>query len=187
MMLRTLALAATTLTALGALGCSDPVPPPSQGGVSITISPASPQPPETSCQRTTGHSALIGNPAPNQSARGTPVVDGEGGAEVSCRVSGAGRFSVSGKVKANAVTFNLRGGQMSAEKDGTGTGSVASFDVKGLTLGAPTSTPCTLTTIEVKAGAAWGRFECNAYIDSQSPTSAHCRATGVFLLENCEQ
>jgi hypothetical protein len=187
MMLRTLALAATTLTALGALGCSDPVPPPSQGGVSINIGPASPQPDGTSCQRTTGHNALIGNPPPTQSAKGGPVVDGEGGAEVSCRVSGAGRFSVSGKVKAGSVTFSLRGGELSAEKDGTGTGSVASFDTKGLNLSAPTTTPCTLTTVQVKAGAAWGRFECNAYVDSQSPTNAHCRSTGVFLLENCDQ
>jgi hypothetical protein len=144
----------------------------------------------TACIRTTGHTATIpkdGYPKAEgftglENDPGKPVVDGENGATVTCKVSGS---SVSGRMNFNHVSFGLTGGKVPATENGTA--NLSSFDPIGLSMASPSGTPCSVTALKIQSGAVWATFRCAQYQDPTSPQQSACAAEGVFLFQNCEE
>jgi len=190
MLLSRLAPLPVALGALTVLSCSDAVPPPAEGGLWIRIFPMSNAPPNTACIRTTGHTATIpkdGYPQADgftglENDPGKPVVDGENGATVTCKVSGS---SVSGRMNFNHVSFGVSGGKVPASENGTA--NISSFDPIGLNLQSPAGAPCSVTALKIQSGAVWATFRCSQYQDPTSQAQSACAAEGVFLLQNCAE
>ena len=191
MALKSLLMGAAAVATISTVSCSDPVPPPSQGGayVEINAAPAGVTPAGRKCS-IQGHSAQIGNPPPSGSSPGKRVVDGEGGASVSCRVSkSGGGYKFNGTAQHNKVTFYVNGEVTS----GAGTAKVTTYDPTSLaTLGNPSDTPCEVTVTEplqVASGRIWAAFKCPAFVDISQPDGPlFCEAeAGWFVFENCDE
>jgi hypothetical protein len=138
---------------------------------------------------TSGLTEGNGNPMPDgagQAGKGGPIADGEKGVKAACTVAGAGQYSVSGAVSQNALSFSVNG-QIASTGAGSGSITVQAPLANG-SLSSPVGMPCTLTAVEtgagfqVKAGAVWARFDCQAVTQ---PPSDSCRADGEFVFENC--
>src|SRR5687767_13404468 len=109
MKLERLAGLGATLALLATMGCSDPVPPPSQASLLFTFGPSSL--PGVGCAVSSSGSAGIGGPP--HSSQGDPgprAVDGQDGASIGCRVAGGGPFSVSGTATQLATSFVMVNG-----------------------------------------------------------------------------
>jgi len=191
MLLSRLAPLTVAFGALTVLSCSDAVPPPAEGGVYFRIYPGANVAPGTACNRTTGHEARIPSGTSPEAqgigpftanSPGTPAVDGESGATVSCRVSGS---SVSGRINLGNISFGVSGGKVPANENGTA--NVSSYDPQGLSMQSPPGTPCSVTPLKIQSGAAWATFRCPVYTDLSSPNQSACAAEGVFLLQNCDE
>ena len=162
---------------LGAAACSDPVSPPAQAAMAINktsdtgcfmiATGALSEPPGTE------NFIAIQNQttAPPDDVR---VVDGEGGARISCDVSGSGTFS--GNLRTNRTSFVVSQGQASGT---AGTAFITQWDS---TSQETLTGSCTLEVKSLSAGAIWARFEC---LEFNSPPTIMCQATGAFVFENC--
>jgi hypothetical protein len=180
---------------LAAFGCSDPVPLPAQGSVTLQLGGADPVVPATNCP-VPDNVYPVGNPAPTSDAFGKPVVDGENGASVSCSVHGSGPYTFSGSLNASAsdankdpITITFSSGVVNSDKlTGTVTVGVSTPQL-GDTFGSG-STPCTVTVIngQVKGGSIWANFSCPSLT---SPPSGLCSSgvapsVSTLLFENCD-
>jgi hypothetical protein len=102
------AAAAVVISALSALGCSDPPEPPARGGLKVQFE--SMQGTGTAC--ITGSATTmfgVGNPTPDeaQGTIGLPIVSGEEETDVHCSVSKSGAFRAT--IAAPNVSLDLRG------------------------------------------------------------------------------
>ena len=181
----------STVPVLLALGCSDPVPFPAEGGATLSIQSPSSGVSGTSCP-VPGRTYEIGNPAPTQSGPGESAIDGDKGASVKCSVKGNGPFTFSGTLNARnnedktPVSITFVDGQVGADKN-SGTVSVI---VSTLDLSSPFSSAagaCTVNVInqQIKPGSIWATFSCPSIT---TPPSGRCTIGGnsVFVFENCE-
>jgi len=164
-------------TVLGAIGCSDPVPPASKAGLRLHVfgSGACPAGAVTK---------PIGNPAPNAPNKGEPIFDGEEGVKTSCTVQGGPEFKIVGKVQTAGLVFDVNG-QINGTT-GMGTATIG-FRIPENAVYLEASN-CTLTAVQgsqgpqVIPGAVWARFDCD---NASAPPANSCDADGEFVLENC--
>jgi hypothetical protein len=173
--------------ALVALGCSDPVPPPAQGSLSVSVGP----PFAGGACPSTGFNQKISlgdGPDHRKNDPGDRVIDGQDGASASCRVVGGGTsFNFSGSLERLSNAFTVTG---TVTKGGTGTGQSSMFfpDVADVIT---SSEPCNIKVdtapLEVAPGRIWGTIECPTMAVADRPGGASCGARGEFVLENCEQ
>jgi hypothetical protein len=179
---------------VGATGGSGPTPPPAEGGVYIRIYPASSVPAGAACTRTTGHAATIpadtfptaaGIGPSTQDSPGNPAIDGQNGAVVTCGVSGGDPYQVNGQMSLQSVSFAISGGSVPTQ--GNGTANIATFEPVGLSMQNPADAPCTVTAMQIQAGAVWATFRCARYEDPATPMQSACAAEGLFLLQNCDR
>ena len=114
----------TAVVAFGALGCSDPVPPPAQGAFWANVKSVSPAPAGKMCP--SGASLTFDVPAANPSAIPSETldadtyklhkIDGEDQAEVSCSVKGGGSFTFDGSIKFGARALSISNGSIGDNK-----------------------------------------------------------------------
>jgi hypothetical protein len=190
---------------LAAFGCSDPVPLPAQGAISLQVGGPSSTCPEPGNIYPVGR--LVNDPsdptgkhkiaqAPSETDPGHSVVDSEGDTKVSCSVRGKGPFTFSGSIHATsndeakdpiAVTFQ-NGVVMPDMK--TGTVDVSVFTPQLLAQYASGSTPCTLTVInqQIKGGSIWADFSCPSLTSppSNACSSGVAPSVSTVVFENCD-
>jgi hypothetical protein len=188
----------TAVVALGALGCSDPVPPPAQGAFWANVKSVSPTPAGKMCP--SGTSLTFDVPAVDPLLNETldadtyqhHKIDGEDQAEVSCTVKGGGTFTVEGTIKLGAKSLSISNGTIGDNKKGTARITLQDSAMPGFSgaLSAPTAS-CVIdaaaaagNNFQVKPGSIWAHFECPSV--EQAP-SGYCKAEGFFVLENCNQ
>ena len=168
---------------LAALGCSDPVPRPAQGNLTLSIQQLMGCP-------TPGKIYQVGNPgAPTEIDFGDPFIDGENGATIKCSVRGAGSFTFSGSIQARSkendtVNLSMTNGVINADKTGTATLSVFTPGL-GASYSSDMGT-CQVTAIDVRAGALWAKINCPKISESSTATSCIVGTTTTFVLENCD-
>jgi hypothetical protein len=192
----------TAVVAFGALGCSDPVPPPAQGAFLANVRSVSPPQAGKSCP--SGASLTFDVPAVDPAAippkptrldadnYQVKIIDGEDQAEVSCSVKGGGSFTFEGSIKLGARALAISNGTIGADKKGTASIALRASGTPGFsgTLSAP-SANCVIdaaqapgTRFEVAPGRIWAHFQCPSV---EQPPSDSCQADGYFVLENCDQ
>jgi len=190
----------TAVVALGALGCSDPVPPPAQGAFWASVKSVSPTPAGKMCP--SGASLTFDVPTvdpasnpPQTLDADTYVVhkiDGEDQAEVSCSIKGGGTFTLEGTLKLGNKSLSITSGTIGDNKKGTARITLRDSGSPGFSgaLSAP-SANCVIdaasaagNNFQVKAGSIWAHFQCPSI--EQAP-SDYCQAEGFFVLENCDQ
>lgn len=173
---------------LAALGCSDPVPLPAQGAITLSI-----QKSNTTCPDS-GTTYQIGAPnPPSATATGDSVVDGNG-ASVSCSVKkSSSGFTFSGSLQASTiapvvpilVTFN----NGVIDSTGAGTATVAVRTPKlGDTFNSG-STPCPIQVIQnqIQPGSLWVTFSCPNIVATSALSGSCGVGTSVVVFENCSQ
>jgi len=188
----------TAVVALGALGCSDPVPPPAQGAFVATVQSVSPPIDGKSCP--SGASLTYDVPKvdptlippqtlePNRYLH--KLIDGQDGSTVRCSVSGSFKFS--GRISLGGRALEISDGMLGADKKGTAHVTVTKSDQPGFShsLSSPMNT-CVIdaaaasgNNFQVKAGSIWASFTCPTV---EAEPSDACKASGIFVLENCDQ
>ncbi|HEX3849352.1 MAG TPA: hypothetical protein VHW01_00210 [Polyangiaceae bacterium] len=190
---------------LAALGCSDPVPLPAQGAISLQIGGPSSTCPEPGNVYPVGK--LKNDPtdptgmrkiaqAPSDSDPGQSVVDGESGTTVSCSVRGKGPFTFSGSLHATSndeakdpITVTFSNGVVNDDKK-TGTVMIGVFTPQLDGQFSSGSVPCTVNVInqQIKGGSIWADFSCP---NLTSPPSGVCTSgvapsVSTFVFENCD-
>ncbi|MBN1610743.1 MAG: hypothetical protein JW940_29200 [Polyangiaceae bacterium] len=105
------AVAAVVISALSALGCSDPPEPPARGGLKVQFSGTG-QPGETCTlgNQATGYGVggvEKGPPADDGSDIGSPIISGEEGTDITCTVSKNHSFRAT--ISAPNISLDLRG------------------------------------------------------------------------------
>lgn len=186
----------TAVFALGALACSDPVPPPAQGAFIASVKPASPPPVGKSCPAAafTYDVPNVWDTKPAEVLDADTfmhkIIDGESGASVSCSVKGGSTFSFSGNIQLGVKGLEITNGTLDASLKGT-----ARITVKDRShLSAPLVSPGGICTIDaakapgnnyqVQPGSMWAKFDCSSV---EAIPNDSCRADGYFVLENCEK
>ena len=156
------------------------------------MTPVSPAPVGTACPSGASYTAAVPGDQVDELDADTSVrhvVDGEGAAQVSCRVAadGAG-FVFEGKLLNGATGLQITGGSIS---DGKGSAKITLFDSSHLSSALSSPIPCAIevggeqpSSLQIKAGSMWAHFACTSV---ESPPSDYCKAEGFFVLENCEQ
>lgn len=185
----------TAAVALGALSCSDPVPPAAQGAFRASVGsaglPAGKACPsgaastfEVPIVETTKPTEVLTNSTYLHSA-----IDGEGDAKVSCSVKGSSSFTFSGRISSLGKVLEVSDGVLANNMSGTARISVWNSQ----TLSSPLTSPaadCTITVVsnqkgvQVKAGSIWAQFTCKTV--EHAPSDA-CDAKGTFVFENCSE
>jgi hypothetical protein len=178
-------------------GCSDPVPPASQGAVALSFS--DPDPPATTlCSNKGAKTAPIlvaGNVRTTATNKGTESTDQQNGDFVSCSVTpGGGGYIVtasidskvgSQQIHVSITNLTIREGQ----SDATGMLSVLLDDTS--LYSSPTTDPCKFSVsggaLGVGPGKIWGSVTCTGLLESGSVDRATCKNTGYFIFENCVQ
>ncbi|HVY26720.1 MAG TPA: hypothetical protein VHB79_09215 [Polyangiaceae bacterium] len=200
----------TAVVALGAVACSDPVPPASQGAIWVQIQSNSPAPAGKSCPSGTSTTYDVPhvNPNPDPTSMKVEVlddynylhwiVDGQAGSTVSCSVKGGDTFTFSGRLKGQTVgsdgmsgvgAIDISNGTLDASHKGTATISLSDTAALSQSLTSPAAA-CTVDAAtgtgnhQVKAGSIWASFTCTSV---EAQPSDYCKAHGVFVLENCSQ
>lgn len=187
-----LRLSLTLVLATSAFACSDPVPPPAQAGLRLSLGNASPAIPGKSCP-VPALTKTVPDVDPNNlmegpttSDPGVRVIDGESGSKISCTVKGNGTFSIAANIAYGGLTFRILDGTVTA--GGTGTASVSVYTPETFAIASTSANPCSLdvTTppLQVQSGSMWATFRCPAL--ETSPSTA-CSASGVLVLENCTE
>ncbi len=165
-------------------GCSDPVPPTPQGAFQVNFSDNG-----AACS-IASHRTEVGEI--DASTRTTIVVDGVTDAKVSCTVSGAGPFSVSGKVQLGSDLLNIVIPAISpgATEMSPATGGVSfiSFRTQDV-YQAGGDMPCNYYFTEgtgqgVAAGKIWVSFVCPMVFEGDKTCGI---AESHVILENCDQ
>jgi hypothetical protein len=179
------------------MGCSDPPPPPANGGLHLELRGAPSTPAGLACP-TSGstHDFGLANSdgsiaSPSASTPGTPLIDGEENARIRCTVKGGGPFQFDGEINGLAlrrttamrepIRLTVFGGSVASGMPGTAQASIYTQDSLGgdLSTDAP-GEPCTFTPLQVEAGRLWSQFSCRV-----ADTPHFCQASGVVLFENC--
>jgi hypothetical protein len=177
---------------LAALGCSDPVPLPAQGAITLSV-----RLPTSSVNGTcpdSGTTYLVGAPVvPTTSTPGNSLVDGDKGAHISCSVKGSGGgFAFSGSLAANTtqgtpypITVTFSNGVVDA--NGVGTANIGVY-TPPLSATYTSSAPCTVkvlgSPLQVKGGSIWASFSCPSIT---YPPSGLCEVgSSVIVFENCD-
>jgi len=196
----------TAVVALGAIGCSDPVPPPAQGafiaevrsgvagrqcpsGASITydVPVVSPTDPSADCQKRGFTSCKL-----DADTYLHHVINGEDGVEASCSVKGKGPFTFEGQVRSGGQGIAISGGTLGADGKGTARITLTKTNMPGFS-SALSSAPagCTIQAtldekgkLQAKAGSMWASYTCPVVLHEPGEG---CTATGYFVLENCDQ
>ena len=187
----------TAIVALGALGCSDPVPPPAQGAFIASVNSVSPSPPGKSCPA----GAAFTYDVPNESeTKPTEVldadtylhkiIDGEDASTVRCEVKGGSTFTFSGRISLGGKALEISDGTLGADKKGTARITVTNSLRISTSLSAP-SANCVVNAagaagnnFQVRAGSMWASFSCPSV---EAIPADYCKADGFFVLENCDQ
>jgi hypothetical protein len=170
--------------------------PPSQGAFTLTLKSVSPAPAGKACPA--GAAASFAIPQvdqPNELLSNTTylhwVVDGEAGAKVSCKVAASGGFSFEGAVQQAGRALQISQGTLGADHQGTARITVANSQLLSSALSSPMAMDCTVSAakmgfdnFQVQPGAMWASFVCAAVV---AEPSDYCTASGIFVLENCEQ
>jgi hypothetical protein len=180
------------LPLLAALGCSDPVPRPAQGSLTLSIQP----PVGAGNCPVPGTTYVIGNPkGPNSGFAGDSLIDGEHGATIKCAVNGSSTFTFSGTIKgitnttpSSKVAFQVSNGVINMDRlTGTATVAVNTNELAG-NFASPAGA-CTVGVVQdaVKAGSLWATVTCPSISDPTSPGKA-CSVGSIttFVLENCD-
>ena len=173
---------------LAALGCSDPVPRPAQGGVTLSIEKSNATCPVPGKTYEVCHSKGHG---PTNAAAGDRLIDGESGASIKCSVKGNGPYSFSGNIHGlstenELVTVTITNGVISADKTtGTGTVNVYTPTVMGF-ISAEGTCVFNVVNQQVKGGSLWATFSCPSI--TQASTSQVCAVgtTSAIVFENCD-
>lgn len=117
------------------------------------------------------------------------IVDGEGGAAVSCKVSGNLRFTFEGSLQLGGQALKVQNGVLG--DDGLGTADITVVDAQHFPGSLASPAPCSIDAtsspgqnFQVKAGSMWAAFDCPSI--ERAPSDS-CAASGVFVLENCER
>lgn len=163
--------------------------PTARGAMTFTVKPPSPLPAGKACPTGAGFtSELPAGNGPTASSYLEHVVDGEGGAAVSCRVAGDTTFEISGRVQLAGRALRIEDGIVSADEPGTA--SITIIDSERLTT-ALRGPSCVLSleadapsSLQIKPGSVWASFSCPSV---ESAPSDYCQASGFFVLENCDQ
>jgi hypothetical protein len=180
---------------LAALGCSDPVPLPAQGAISLQVGGPAPCP-------VPGQIYPVGRlvnkvaQAPSDSDPGQSVVDGESGTSVSCSVHGGGPYTFSGSIHATSydeakdpITVSFTNGVVNADKT-TGTVTVSVFTPQLLAQFTSGAMPCTVKVInhQIKGGSIWADFSCPTLSAGLQGTCSSGVAPSVstVVFENCD-
>jgi hypothetical protein len=175
---------------IASIDCSDPVPLPAQGAITLSVTTPSQPVPAMMCP-VPGKQYLVGSKgnAPTETDPGESLIDGDG-ATVSCSVHGSGPYTFSGSLHASTtegdpITVTFTGGTVDADKK-TGSVSVNLYTPQLAGNFDSGSTPCTVTVIngQVKNGSIWAQFSCPSVA---SPPSNLCGiGTSTFVFENCD-
>lgn len=181
----------TAVFALGALSCSDPVPPPAQGAFLATVKAASSPPNGRSCPSSVSFTYDVPNilatkplEALDENTYLHRSIDGEDNAKISCRVAGSSSFSFNGRIMLGGRALTIGGGTLGPDKKGTAQITVTSTESLSGSLISP-SANCVVEAYTVQAGGImWASFACPSV---EAPPSDYCTANGFFVLENCEQ
>jgi hypothetical protein len=178
---------------LAALGCSDPVPPPAQGAVTLEIGQPTVHVDQMSCPVTNSYLVAATDSktkmiaAPTSSDPGDSIISGESGSSISCSVTGGGgTFNFSGSF----LGYTPQGDKVSLSfSNGTVTNFMGTADVNVYTPQLSqnfSGTGCTITVEngQVKGGSIWAAFAC---AQISSPPSGLCgiAASSAFVFENC--
>jgi len=192
----------TAIVALGAAACSDPVPPPAQGAVRVTVESASPAIAGKSCPVTNlvydvPHVDGLATPGDvlSESTYKKHIIDGQDGATVHCSVSGGPTFTFSGHVALGGRALDILDGTVAANLMGTAritvTDTAEATSGFSHSLASPSAGPCAIKVVtaqngvaQVKKGSVWASYTCPSV--EASPSDA-CSSHGVFVLENCDQ
>lgn len=183
------------LPLLAAMGCSDPVPRPAQGNLTLSIQ--QPVGAGTGTCPVPGNTYVIAPPGqgPNSADPGTRVIDGQNGTTIKCSVHGDSTFTFSGTIKgqtsstpSDQVTLTITNGTVNMDK-ATGTATMTA-NTSGL-LGNFSSAAgaCTVNVVSgnVKAGSIWATASCPVISDPSSPgKGCSIGPTTTFVLENCD-
>jgi len=183
----------TALAAVGALSCSDPVPPAAQGAFIVSLSSG-----VANRQCPSGASSTFDVPAEFDTNRTEALdndtylhwtIDGEGDSHVSCRVSGSSSFTFSGRIQGDVPVLEISDGVLSNNMTGTARISVSN-GAKLSTALSSAAADCTISVVtnskgvQVRPGSMWATFNCPALLHDPSDG---CSARGTFVLENCSQ
>jgi hypothetical protein len=179
-----------TVPLLAALGCSDPVPRPPQGN--LTLSVQKPVSGALTCP-VPGKTYVVGNPdGPNSSMAGDRLIDGENGATIKCSVKGSGPFNFSATIKARSsesdmVTLTITNGVINADKL-TGTASVGVYTPQLAGTFTSTEGGCTAGVVagNVKPGSLWATISCPIINYPSTGQACSVGTTTTFVLENCD-
>ena len=177
---------------LAALGCSDPVPLPAQGAISLSVGKPTTAVSQMTCPdsgRT--YEVYAGSVPPSPTTPGDRVISGDNGSSITCsvRASGGG-FAFSGSFTGVTkdmdhypITVSFSDGVVDANKV-SGTASVSVLTpVLAATFGS--TAPCKITVInsQVKPGSIYATFSCPTI---SSPPSGLCSVNAsVIVFENC--
>jgi len=185
----------TALAALGALSCSDPVPPPAQGAFLVSLTSVSPSNGKTcpsGAAFTYDVPSVLASKPTEKLTENTYLhwtVDGESDAKVSCSVKGSSSFSFSGRISSGVEVLEISNGVLANNMSGTA--QVSLFN--GTKLSSALTSPgadCMVSVVsnsqgvQVKPGSLWATFICPSV--EHQPGEA-CQAKGTFVLENCTQ
>ena len=180
----------TAVFALGALSCSDPVPPPAQGAFLATVKAASSPPNGRSCPSSISFTYDVPSiqatkplEALDENTYLHRTIDGEDNASVSCKVVGSSTFTFKGRIVLGGRALTVASGTLGADKKGTAQVTVTSSENLSGSLISPMAN-CLVEAYQVKAGSMWASFNCPSV---EAPPSDYCSANGFFVLENCEQ
>lgn len=178
--------------ALGALGCSDPVPPTPDGAYRVNFTGKS------GCN-IMGHTTQIGDVTDTQ--RTTVVPDGTDGTTVTCTVSGAGPFAVTGHLQHGADSLQIRvdlptdASKATPAKGGVGflsTTTGNSFVASSTPADPVKNPPCNFyfanSKESVASGKVWVAFSCDTVTEQGSADPSTCGIDESYvILENCSQ
>ena len=186
---------------LAAFGCSDPVPLPAQGAVTLGLQGPTENVTQMSCPIGAGTSYAVGakekvgtitmSQSPTAGTPGQSVIDGDGDTTVSCSVrkQADGSFKVSGSLHAasssgDPITVSLINVVISPDLT-TGSGEVSVFTPQLAGTFDSGTAPCAFTVVnkQVKGGSIWSKFTCPSI--SQPPSSLCSIADSWIVFENC--
>jgi len=179
---------------LAALGCSDPVPLPAQGALSLSIQKS------VSVNGATcpdvGTTYEVGAPGvPSASSPGDSLIDGDKGAHISCSVKGSGgTYAFSGSFQASTsvgdpapLALAFSGGVINPNNTGSASISVFTNKLAG-SFTSPAGMDCSFKVLgnppQVANGHIWASFSCPQI--AQPPSNLCGVGTSVIVFENCD-
>jgi hypothetical protein len=165
--------------------------PAARGAGVFSLRPLNPLPPGKACPVLELTSSIPTAAGPDMLDGDTylhHIVDGEGAATLSCKVSGNLRFTFEGSLQLGPLALEIQNGVLGDDRLGTADITVA--NAQDLSGSLTSAGPCSIDAMssagqnfQVTEGSIWAGFECPSV---ERPPSESCAASGVFVLENCE-